>query len=46
MIPPKSTRSENGDAKLTTLIDPFLFLEDLFGEEPLDEEAPDEGQCQ
>jgi hypothetical protein len=47
--PPKSrTQSIKGDAQLTTLIDPFVFLTDedfLFSEEEIPE-TPDEGQCQ
>lgn len=53
ITPPKSrTQSIKGDAHLTTLIDPFSFLEYLFNVEdllpeeisqPPDEEAPEEG---
>jgi hypothetical protein len=40
-------QSIKGDAQLTTLIDPFSFLEDLFEQQELsDEETPDQGQCQ
>lgn len=47
--PPKSrTRLIQGDAELTTIIDPFSFLanEDFYSEEEETPEAPDEGQCQ
>ena len=46
--PPQSrTQSIKGDAQLTTIIDPFSFLEDLFEQQDLsDEETPDEGICQ
>lgn len=49
--PPKSrTQSIKGDAQLTTLIDPFSFLEDLFKDVDLSEgeisEAPDKGKLQ
>ena len=45
-IPRSNTRSVKGDAQLTTVIDPFSFLEDFWEEELLDEESPEEGQCQ
>ena len=49
MKPPKSrSRLINGDAQLTTIIDPFSFLsdEDFFDSEEEMSQAPDEGQCQ
>ena len=48
--PPKShTQLIQGDARLTTIIDPFSFLadEDFFdSDEEEIPESPDEGQCQ